>query len=71
MNILSVFPQAKWCKNVWNSAWEGGGMGEGVGGVFCRQVRGWGVAGQTCIGQNVGEQIEYSKQILCFLSSKI
>ena len=49
----------------------GGDGGEGVGGVFCRQVRGWGVAGQTCIGQNVGEQIEYSKQILCFLSSKI
>ena len=31
----------------------GEGEGEGVGGVFSRQVRGWGYAGQIGIGQIV------------------
>ena len=43
MNILSVFPQAKWCKNVRNSAWEGGGeLGEGVGGSILKAGKGVG-----------------------------
>ena len=34
--------------------WGGGGeRGEGVGGVFTRQVRGWGYAAEIGIGQTV------------------
>ena len=31
----------------------GGGVGGGMGGVFSRQVRGWGYAGQVGIGQTL------------------
>ena len=49
------------------------GQWEWGGGGFSRQVRGWGVAGQNCIGQTVEgtDRVRYSKQILCFLSAKM
>ena len=41
-------------------------MGEGWGWSNQWAGKGVGVAGQTSIGQNVGEHVvEYSKQILC------
>ena len=68
--VLSVLPQAKG-KMV--SICIGLVSGSEGGGGFSRQVRGWGVAGQNCIGQTVEgtDRVRYSKQILCFLSSKM
>ena len=48
------------------SASEGGDGGRCGGGSIQKAGKGVGVVGETCISQNVGEQVEYSKQILCF-----
>ena len=51
----------------------GGGGGEGrdgVGGVFCRQKRGGGMQDKSVSVKLCREQEEYSKEILCFQSSK-
>ena len=37
---------------------------------FSRQVRGWGKQDKVVSVKMWGEQVEYSKQILCFIPSK-